>query len=736
MKTVPVRNRCAIRIDVLPFEVGSYLAESVSRPQARHQQREDTTIADPQRAKSPDVPRLLTNLLKFRLERIILRGPQYRLLLIAAALGLLSLLAGSIIFGYDPNFRGKTFPQAVWWSFLRLTDPGYLGDDTGNVERVVSTILTILGYVVFLGALVAIMTQWLNEKMAQLEAGLTPIAQRDHVLIIGWTNRTAFIVRELLLSEGRVRRFLRHHGARRLRIAILADNVTSKLRLDLRQRLGNLWNERQIVLRTGTPLREDNLRRVAFINAAAVILPAADMLRDSGSDTDTRAIKTLLSMSSHPQSRAGAALPLAVAEILDERKIDVARGAYLGPIEILASDAIIGRLITQNVRHPGLSHVYGELLTHGRGNEIYIREAGDLEGMPFGELHARFAHAIPIGIVRPDGDTFTPLLNPPHDTVVQPDDRLAVLARNFEGINTTVSGDAGLAARMTSHEEGALAGDASGAGDGVIARNASSAGDGGAARNASSAGDGVIARTHRVLVLGWSHKGAALLDEFDSYPGEHFHLDIVSTASVEDRAATLRDAGFEPRNITYAHIEGDFTTPAVLARANPGSYDSIVLLGTDRFASDEESDARSIVAYLLLREVLAPDEDPTIIVELLDASNVTLFRQRRGEVLISPMILSHMLAQVALRREMRPVYDKLFGPDGPEIVFLAATDVGLAGSSVAFHEIAAAAAACHAIALGVSTPAADGKGWGTMRLNPNPTRPFTLTAEDRIIVLQ
>ena len=41
-----------------------------------------------------------------------------------------------------------------------------------------------------------------------------------------------------------------------------------------------------------------------------------------------------------------------VAEILDERKIDVARGAYLGPIEILASDAIISRLITSSVLRP------------------------------------------------------------------------------------------------------------------------------------------------------------------------------------------------------------------------------------------------------------------------------------------------------------------------------------------------------------------------------------------------
>src|SRR5690606_26786432 len=118
----------------------------------------------------------------------------------------ISLLGGAIIHYYS-SFEGS-FADAVWWAFLRLTDPGYLGDDTGTLVRTVSTVVTVLGYVLFLGALVAIMTQWLNERMRELEAGLTPIAQRDHVLIVGWTNRTATIVRELVMSSERVRRFL------------------------------------------------------------------------------------------------------------------------------------------------------------------------------------------------------------------------------------------------------------------------------------------------------------------------------------------------------------------------------------------------------------------------------------------------------------------------------------------------------------------------------------------------
>src|SRR5690606_4943900 len=115
-----------------------------------------------------------------------------------------------------------------------------------------------------------------------------------------------------------------------------------------------------------------------FIHASAVIMPAADFAAGGPDQADTRTIKTLLSMTNHPSSTSGTVLPLAVAEIFDSRKIAIARHAYGGPLEVLASDSIIGRLLAQNVRHPGLSHVYGELLTHGRGSEIYIREAGDL----------------------------------------------------------------------------------------------------------------------------------------------------------------------------------------------------------------------------------------------------------------------------------------------------------------------------------------------------------------------
>lgn len=638
------------------------------------------------------MPQRLGNQLLFRLERLILRGPHYRLFMIAALIGAISILAGAIIHYFDPNFESG-FADAVWWAFLRLSDPGYLGDDTGGVQRTVSTLLTVLGYVVFLGSLVAIMTQWLNERMALLEAGLTPIAQRDHVLIVGWTNRTTTIVRELVMSSERVRRFLRRRGARSLRIAILADEVTSALSLELRDRLGTLWNERQVVLRTGSPLRLDHLRRVDFIHASAVIMPAADFTTAAPDQADTRTVKTLLSMTNHPSSAEGAELPLAVAEIFDSRKIAIARHAYGGPLEVLASDSIIGRLLAQNVRHPGLSHVYGELLTHGRGSEIYIRDAGELAGRTLRQATAAFPRAILLGLVRSDGKSYRPLLNPAPETILAADDRLTLLAHSFRDTEA-VTGDA--------------------------------------VRNyppVRSLPPDVAGRPLRVLVLGWSHKVPALLREFDSYEDEAFVIDVVSSMPVAERDAALLRHDFAPSRIRVAQIDGDFTTPSLLQRCDVTSYDSIVLLGSDRLESREESDARSILGYLLLRELLPEGAGPNIIVELLDPANITLFRRRRGEVIISPLILSHMLAQVALRRELRAVFDELFGPGGAEVIFRPPGDYDLRDRVITFREIESAAAAHGEIALGIRSPQ------GGVALNPARERTFQLGSGAAIVAL-
>jgi hypothetical protein len=68
-------------------------------------------------------------------------------------------------------------------------------------KRVVSLSLTLCGSLLLTGSLVAILAQWLVGAMRRLELGLTPVALENHIVILGWTSRSAAILRAL--SPGR-----------------------------------------------------------------------------------------------------------------------------------------------------------------------------------------------------------------------------------------------------------------------------------------------------------------------------------------------------------------------------------------------------------------------------------------------------------------------------------------------------------------------------------------------------
>jgi lysylphosphatidylglycerol synthetase-like protein (DUF2156 family) len=142
----------------------------------------------------------LKNSLLFRLEQTMVRGPAARLAFILTLVVLVAIVGGLLARALAPGFESAA--DAIWWAFLRLTDPGYLGDDQGVAKATISTVVTILGYVLFMGALIAILVQWLGETMDRLEQGLTPVALDAHFVLLGWTSRTLTILQEILVSDG------------------------------------------------------------------------------------------------------------------------------------------------------------------------------------------------------------------------------------------------------------------------------------------------------------------------------------------------------------------------------------------------------------------------------------------------------------------------------------------------------------------------------------------------------
>jgi hypothetical protein len=639
--------------------------------------------------------------LVFGLERIVMQGALARFALLLALVLLAAFGAGLLVRAVAPGF--DSVGGAIWWAFLRLTDPGYLGDDEGLARALVSTTVTLLGYILFMGALIAILVQWLDSTLERLELGLTPVAMDAHVVLLGWTSRSLAILEEIFASEGRMERFLRQSGARRLRVAVLAERAGPALTAQLRAQLGGRRQARRVVLRSGSCLRLEDLQRVDFAHAAAVLLPAADIAAGSALDADARSVKTLMTIGAALAEDPPEQPPLVVMEVQDMRHAAGLRALYPGPLEILAGDDVLVRLLAQSIRQPGLSHVYQELLSDVGGPQVYVREQPQLGGIAF----ARLAYALPegvlLGVVRPEGRDFAALLNPPGDLRLAPGDRLAVLASSYAD---------------------AVPPEDVGAAPDLIERPAPPP---------------RLQRRRRVLVLGWNPLVPALLSEFASYPDEHFEIDIVSELSASKRTKRVAVEEIDQRRIQVRQLELDYTVAAHLEDLEPAAYDNVLLLRSGRLKAGAESDARTILAYLLLRDLTAGARRPHVLMELTDPENTALFETRleneHTEILVTPRIISHMLARVAMRRELRAVLDELFSSGGCEIAFRPLADYGLDAGTHAFAALQRAADARGAIAIGIRRHDRLGAADGGVELNPGRDERLELAERDELIVV-
>lgn len=510
--------------------------------------------------------------------------------------------------------------------------------------------------------------------------------------MLGWTNRTPRILQELLSSEEQVRRFLRRFGTRRLAIVALADDVSAQLVQSLKEGLGAIWDPRAVILRSGSALHVEHLQRVSFSEAAAVIVPGADFAYGNARDSDAHIIKTILTVSRFGRDENDK-LPLLVAELFDDRKLHVARQAYDGPIEILTTQRLVSRLLTQMVRHEHVWRVFAELLNGGDGNEVYVRPCGELSGLTFAEASSAFPHAILLGFVRPSGDSYTPVLAPEPDERVNESTRAVLISRSLAQTEIVYESRAALSptanAAVVSQPRG----------------------------------------QRRVLLLGWNAKAPALLREFADYDHERFEVHILVEDPVQERERQLADHIVSVDRLQIHHHVGDFTLEHTLKSVQPETFDAILLLASDTLHSGEETDAHTVTGHLVLQALLASAErHPRVLVEVLEDDSSKLLAE--AEHLVSPVVASHMLAQVALRRELRAVFDVLFGPGGAEIAVEPIGQYAGDGEAITFEDLRSRAHAQGRVGLGVIHAS------GVSSLNPEPSERWMLSSLTHAVVLR
>ena len=507
--------------------------------------------------------------------------------------------------------------------------------------------------------------------MAKLDDGLTPISMDDHIVILGWTDRTVTIVKELFSAGLRLERFLKLRAEANLQVVILAESFDPGMHQLMRDELGSLYRRRQITIRVGTPLRDEDLMRVDFANAAVLVLPSQSTTGRKWESIDCQVVKASMSIAKIARDQ-NSILPQLVTEVHDQRRRHLVETAYGENAYTVAGDAVVCQILAHATGHRGLSRVYSELLQQGVGNAIFISELPHtFSSLSWRSLTEERESIIPIGIIGPNRHL---ILCPSPEDIIEAGQQIVHIARDPEHFHKTTQ----KYRNLTAHEPRDINWRPS------------------------------QYRPQTILILGWNKRLPNLLRDISARFGDRGQIDIVSLIAVDERQRLTDSELRKDRQtdtsttVKINHYEANYTLPEDLKRFSFDRYDQILMVASDWLETGEEIDARSLLGILTLDEALAElSEKPHIVAEIYDPDNEKLFARYCDEVLVSPRIVSHLMANVALRAELGEVFDQLILGDGPAITFETPSCFGLNESHYSFLDISRATALHGAVALGV-----------------------------------
>jgi hypothetical protein len=630
--------------------------------------------------------------LRYRWDEFLSGGAGRQLLLLFVLTMLVVVVFTAIslpISGVGPEESTEhhaTVLDKAWFYFTRMLDAGTMGDDAGELNRFVSTGATILGVIVA-GLLISSLAGNFQERLEAIRRGGSPVMEEGHFLVLGWSEKIPSVLDQI--SEA--------YEGQKIVAVILGDEDKADMEEKVRSKV--TYPERmKIVVRSGSSLDIDDLARVSFDKARAIVVLVNDSDTSDPNKADGRIIKTLLALFNHPDAQGKTNDLRVTAEVMLAANQDIAAIASGGRAHVIKTNEIISKILLQTSRSSGLSLVYDELLRF-EGNEFHIKQF-PVAGRRFGELVLSFANGLLIGIAKTDGSGH--VLNPPDDRVVQSDEALIVLCEdsNIQFV------DRGAPPKVTVPSTPATK------------------------------------PVEHMLVLGWNAKIFPILAEFDNYVGPGSSITLLNTVPEEERQRQLAQKLPALKNVTVRHMTGEFTSRALMERVQPQRYPTVMVLGDAAGeGSVEESDTRAIIALLLLRDFRqkAGIAEQKVCSEILDPKNRDLAATTEiRDVVISNVMVSMVLAQVTYDPRIRAVLEDVFQSEGSEVYIKDLSLYGSPGQPTTFEHLVVAARARGETAMGIQIFENDASKCYGFALNPvgtARTASFVPKPKDRLIVL-
>jgi ion channel POLLUX/CASTOR len=580
--------------------------------------------------------------------------------------------------GQEP--QTLSFAEAFWQSLMRALDAGTVAGDTGWTYRGLMLGVTV-GGIFIVSMLISVLSNGLQTKLEELRKGRSFVVEENHTLILGWSSRIFLIISELVIAN---------ENQKHPRIVILADRDKVEMEEEIRAKVGDTKNTR-VICRSGNPI---DLVDLEIVNPHAaksiIILSPGDTL-----DADAQVIKMILAITNNPNRRSQ---PYQiVAEIRDEKNMEIARIVGQDEAKLVLSGDIIARITVQTCLQVGLSIVFTELLDFD-GDEIYLQEEPQLVGKTFGEALLAYEHCSVMGLRQAAGNV---KVNPPMETIIQQGDKIVVIAEDDDKVN--FSGFSHVKIDQSAIRQNTVE----------------------------------SSQTKRILILGWNQRGKTILRELDNYLATGSFIKIV--ADLPTLEIEPADIAKNLRHLTVDFEAGDTTDRKMLDAIELTSFQHIILLCYAEHLDAQAADAKTMITLLHLRDIeQKKGEAFSIVSEMIDVRNRALAAVAKADdFIVSDELTGLLLTQVSENVELLEVFQDLFDAGGSEIYLKAANHYVTLQQEVNFYTVMEAARKRDEIAIGyrLERYAQDASRAYGVCVNPPKSQMIRFETEDKIITL-
>jgi len=503
-----------------------------------------------------------------------------------------------------------TFPSSLWFSWGMFFDPGTqmgFSQDEEHYIKAIAVLFSFMGFLynlVFLGLIVEVVRKILEHWRKSRGR----IVANKHTLLLGWTNRSLFLIAQLHES-------FKNRGLPSDMVVLAEDDPFA-----IKQELARQFGEsdpglvKKIQIRQGAPSDCDELLRVSIGSAKDVII-----LSEQGpaADVDLTTVRTMIAVAALPR-------PPTCPVIAEVRATETSQAiqSILGTAEGIYVKNAVRRVLCMTAIQPAVGDTFQILMTWLEGAEIYVKSLKDLglQGVrTVGEAQSRIPKGIVIGVRPPQELCY---MAPPATRVLQEVDKLLILADSLMDLLDPTAAKRAAPPKQKPLETESCR---------VLPSTLSKAD--------VSRSVPVRPMQRTLIIVGWSNDMENLLLAFSDYLESGSRVIIMAHMDEEERKSRLQTPDLlQNKKVSIEHRQGKITSISKLARLPLAEASAVVILADDNLDEDpRKADSASLQAAItidrlihgrmpqlhpevpesqrprLLCEVLSPDTDRALL---------------------------------------------------------------------------------------------------------------------------